>query len=332
MFGSKVFGSKRRYGYSSYYRPYKRSRWGSTYSKSVGSARAAKIGNKLSYYNAQVSGYVTFNFATGSFTSDVHTFQPFTNRCVVSGSGSTMTYAYDEQATRHGGATFDKGFRLMCAMNDQVRLLRMTVRLQPATAIPSNAAIRVYSVVDRNLTHAEFINQYTDSTAMDDAVSAKDIMENQGALVQTFNSNRVAPLSRMCRPTDIKENTSWIDSSISYFTTVGGSPLYDMSVSGWEKDQTDFCPAFHYACQSSIAAASDSTFTFGYTVEYVFAFRNPKSGLDFFIRNEAVGYVNPAAKAKAVVPAAAVVDVFDGGSKDDVKEEVEDDDHDPGTS
>lgn len=326
-----MFGSKRRYGYSSYYRPYKRSRWGSTYSKSVGSSRAAKVGNKISYYNAQVSGYVNFNFSTGSFTSDVHTFQPYTNACIITGSGSAMQYKYDDvQAHRHGGATYDKGFRLMCAMNDQVRLTRMTVRLQPATSIPNNAAIRVYSVVDRNLTHAEFINQFTDSTAMDDGVSAKDVMENQGALVQTFNSNRVAPLSRMSRPTDIKENTSWIDSSVVYTTSTGVSPLYDLAVSGWVKDQTDFCPGFHYACQSSIAAAADSTFTFGYTVEYVFAFRNPKSGLDFFIRNEAIGYVNPAAKAKAVAPA-AVVDDGDGGTEDEVKDE-DDDDHDPGTS
>ena len=163
---------------------------------------------------------------------------------------------------------------------------------------------------------------------MDDEITAKDLMENQGALVQTFNSNRIAPLSRMSRPTDIKENTSWIDASINYNMTESESPLKTMSVSGWRNNKTDYCPAFHYACQSSIAAATDSTFTFGYTVEYTFAFRNPKSGLDFFIKKEAIGYTNPETFTKALTTSPTMTEET---KKEDETEELEED-HDPGTS
>lgn len=336
MFGRKMLGYRRRTGSYSYRRPYKRSRWGSTYSKAVGAAKAAKIGNKISYYNAQVSGYVNFSFASGSFTSDVHTFQPYTNATTITGSGATTQYTYYEDQYRHGAATFDKGFRLKCAMNDEVRLCRMTVRLQPATSIPNNAALRVYSIVDRNLTYDEYMNMTGGATHMDDNVTAKDIMENQGALVQTFNSNRIAPLSRMSRPTDIKENTSWTDASIYYNSIVNESPLKEMSLTGWYTNKTDYCPAFHYACQSSIAAASDSTFTFGYTVEYTFAFRNPKSGLDLFIKQEAIGYVNPAAKAGnqktlTTTPTKTEKEEETETEKEEETETLEED-HDPGTS
>lgn len=329
MFGRKMLGYRRRTGSYSYRRPYKRTRWGSTYSKAVGATKAAKFGNKISYYNAQVSGYVNFSFATGSFTSDVHTFQPYTNETTISGSGTATQYTYSENRHKHGGATFDKGFRLKCAMNDEVRLCRMIVRLQPATSIPNNAALRVYSVVDRNLTYEEYTHQSSDDPGgMDDEITAKDIMENQGALVQTFNSNRIAPLSRMSRPTDIKESTSWIDASLNYNTTASESPLKTLSVSGWTNNKTDYCPAFHYACQSSIAAATDSTFTFGYTVEYTFAFRNPKSGLDFFIQKEAIGLINGGITKKQLTTTPTTTEET---KKEDKAEELEED-HDPGTS
>lgn len=332
MFGSKMFGSKRRYGYNSYFKPYKRSRWGSTYGKSVGSAKAAKTGNKISYYNAQTSGYLNFAFASGSFTSDVHTFLPFTARINMTGSGSTATYALVEERDRHGAAVADKGFRLMCAMNDECRLCRMTVRLQPATSIPSNAAIRLYSIIDRNETAEEFGKIRSDDAMSDDTITAQSLIDNQGAVIQTFNSNRVSPLFRTSVPTDVKEKTSWSDCSIVYTDTVGASPLYRVGMRGWDDGSCTYAPAIHFACQSSIAASADSVFTFGYTVEYSFAFRNPKSGIDKFIRWEQVGYVNPAAAKASRVPVKTEKGEEDSepGKAAEVVEEVED--HDPGTS
>lgn len=331
MFGRNRAGYKRRsWRYSTGY-PYKRSRWGSTYAKSVGSSKAAKTGNKISYYNAQTSGYVTFAFSSGSFTSDVHTFLPFTARINMTGSGSTATYALVEEKDRHGPAVADKGFRLMCAMNDECRLCKMTIKLQPATSIPNNAAIRLYSTIDRNETAEEFTKIHTDDAMSDDTLTAQSLIDNQGAVIQTFNSNRVSPLYRTSVPTDLKEKTSWSDCSIVYTDTVGASPLYRLGMRGWDEGKCSYAPAIHFACQSSIAAASDSAFVFGYTVEYSFAFRNPKSGIDKFIKWEQVGYVNPAA-AKSLPSPVKSEKTDEKTDPDKAAEDVEEEDFDPGTS
>lgn len=330
MFGSKVSGSKRRYGYSGYYKPYKRGRWGSTYGKSVGSSKAAKTGNKISYYNAQVSGYVSFDFASGAFTSNVQVFHPYTAHGTMTGSGSSAKYAITEEQYRHGGAVWDKGFRLMCAMNDECRLCRMNVKLQPATTLPNNVAVRLASVVDRNMTYEEWHNLYT-GAVMDDSFNATSILESQGAVMQTFNGNRVAPLYRFSVPTDLKEKTGWVDCSIEYYKAVNFSPLADVMLHGWYKGETTYAPAFSYCLQTSVAAAADTTITFGYTVEYSFAFRNPKSGLDFFVKQEQIGYVNPAGRAlSAVVKTEEVEESKEPDKAAEVVEEKED--HDPGTS
>lgn len=277
-------------------------RWGSTYGKAVGSSRASKTGNKISYYNSQVSGYVTFSFASGAFTSNIQMFTPFTNGTTITGSGTSTKYALNEEQYRHGGATWDKGFRLMCAMNQECRLCRMNVKLQPATTLPSGVAVRLASIVDRNLTYTEWSNMYT-GAAMDDAYEANSVLENQGAVIQTFNGNRVGSLNRYSVPTDLKEKTGWMDCSIQYYGTTGFSPLTTLFLKGWLDNQSTYAPAFTYACQTSLAAASDTTITFGYTVEYSFAFRNPKSGLDFFIKQEQIGLVNSAAKSTKTVEA-----------------------------
>lgn len=270
--------------------------WGSTARKAIGSTAASKTGNKISYYNAQVSGYVTFSFASGAFTSDIQTFHPFTAHSTMSGSGANAKYALTEEQYRHGGAVWDKGFRLMCAMNQECRLCRMNVKLQPATTLPTGVAVRLASIIDRNMTYKEWNNLYS-GAVMDDSYAANSVLENQGAVIQTFNANRVGSLNRYSVPTDLKEKTGWMDCSIEYYKTTGYSPLTDVMLHGWYDGQSTYAPAITYCCQTSLAAAADTTITFGYTVEYSFAFRNPKSGLDFFIKQEQTGYVNAAAKS-----------------------------------
>lgn len=319
----------RRNGFNSYSRPYKRGRWGSTYGKAVGSSKAAKTGNKISYYNAQVSGYISFDLASGSFTSNIQTFHPYTCHATMTGSGSSAKYALTEEQYRHGGAVWDKGFRLMCAMNDECRLCRMNVKLQPATTLPNNVAVRLASIVDRNMTYEEWQNLYT-GAVMDDAFDASSVLENQGVVMQTFNGNRVAPLNRYSVPTDLKEKTSWVDCSIEYYKTANFSPLADMMLHGWYKGETTYAPAFTYCLQTSIAAAADISIVFGYTVEYSFAFRNPKSGLDFFIKQEQVGYVNPASRSLPAKAATTTKTTQPETTTETVEEEEED--HDPGTS
>jgi len=292
MSGYTRYSAGKRYRRSGYGGSLYSRRWGSTYGKAVGATRASKTGNKISYYNAQVSGYVTFTFQNGAFTSDIQTFHPFTAQSNMTGSGSTAKYALVEGQYRHGPAVWDKGFRLMCAMNQECRLCRMNVKLQPATTIPSGVAVRLASVIDRNMTYKEWGNLSTDAI-MDDAFEANSVLENQGAVIQTFNGNRVSSLNRYSVPTDLKEKTGWVDCSIEYNKNVGASPISFLTLHGWYEGETTYAPAITYCCQVSQAATGTATITFGYTVEYSFAFRNPKSGLDFFIRQEQIGYVNP---------------------------------------
>lgn len=328
MFGRKMFGSKRRGWNYSYYKPGKRARWGSTYGKAVGSTKAAKTGNKISYYTAQVSGYVSFDFTSGSFTSNTQTFHPYTAHGTMTGSGSSATYTITEEQYRHGGAVWDKGFRLMCAMNDECRLCRMNVKLQPATTLPNNVAVRLASIVDRNMTYKEWNNLYT-GAVMDDSFDAQSVLENQGAVMQTFNGNRVAPLNRYSIPTDTKEKTGWVDCSIEYYKTTGYSPLTDIMLHGWYDGQTTYAPAFTYCLQTSVAAAANTTITFGYTVEYTFAFRNPKSGLNFFVKQEQIGYVNPSTKSSTEP---TKQNKTDETTTTQTSTEKTEEDHDPGTS
>lgn len=296
MSGYSRYSGGKGYRRTSYGRPYYSKNWGSTYGKAVGSTRASKTGNKISYYNSQVSGYVTFSFNSGAFTSNIQMFSPFTSHTTITGEGSDTKYTLDEEQYRHGGATWDKGFRLMCAMNQECRLCRMNLKLQPATTLPSGVAVRLASIIDRNLTYTEWNNMYT-GASMDDSYEANSVLENQGAVIQTFNGNRVASLNRYSVPTDLKEKTGWMDCSIQYYNTAGASPLSSFYLKGWMNNESTYAPAFTYACQTSLAAAADTTITFGYTVEYSFAFRNPKSGLDFFIKQEQIGYTNPAGKS-----------------------------------
>lgn len=297
MSGYTRYPAGKRYRSSLYGRPSYSRRWGSTYGKAVGSTRAAKTGNKISYYNAQVTGYATMNWDTGAFLSRAPIcFTPFYGGITMTGSGAGATYANnDSLGSNHGAAVLDKGFRLMCALNDECRLCKISVKLQSASVLPNNVAVKLFSVVDRNYTKAEF-DRYTgadDGDEMVDTFTTRDITENPSAVIQSFNGNRITPLSRYSVPTDLKEKTGWMDCSIVYNKTTGESPLKLLMLKGWKENNSSYAPMFAYAAQTSLAAAASTTITFSYTVEYSFAFRNPKSNIDKFIATEQWGLTNP---------------------------------------
>jgi len=293
MPGYSRYSYGRRY-WGGYGGKYYSGRRGSTYRKAIGSAKAAKAGNKIAYYNGQVTGYVTFSFTTGSFISNVQMFGPYVGGYTMTGSGSSAQYTQtDNAAVAHGGVMNDKSFRLMCAQYDECRLIRSSVKLMPASSIPNNMAVKVFSIIDRNFTHQEYLDQFSSAMTDQEKIDAHTIMNNQGVVVQTFNGNRISSLNRYCVPTDAKEKQSWMDATVTYSPTPDISPLTYMFNEDWIKNKSTFAPWFQYCLQTSQAAAADTTIVFGYTCEYSFAFRNPRSGIDRFIFIETKGYVNP---------------------------------------
>lgn len=218
----------------------------------------------------------------------------------MTGSGATATYAIDDTSNTypHGGAVLDRTFRLMCAQYDQVKLTTMKVKLQPTVNIPSGWSVKLASVVDRNLSNGE-AQADLGNMADNDGLHGKGIFTNPGAVIQTFNSNRIAPLSRPVWASDLKEKSSFIDSTVIYNSAAGQSPLNLVASLEWGNNRTEFAPCFFYAIQSSVAPSANNYITFSYTVEYNFVFRNPKNSLDRFLTLEARGYVNPSAKKGA---------------------------------
>lgn len=283
------------------------------------------MGNKLAYYDGTVTGYTNFNFTSGSFMSDVQNFAPCIGGYTMSGSGSAATYAVDTTYRTQGGVTLDKNFRLMCHQYDECRLLKMVVKLQPTSAIPNNVAVKLGSVIDRNLTKSEY-DKLADTTMLDEAtkMTATEIFQSSGCVIQPFNGNRIAPLTRYSVPTDLNEKTSWMDCSISYNKAASVSPLGWLSILGWGNNQSKYAPCFQYALQISTAAATNSYIQFGYQIHYVFAFRNPRNAIDRFIKVEGVGYVNPAS-AKAPDSSAET-------TKEEETKATQEEDQDPGTS
>lgn len=297
MFGYKRAysgGGKRYYSSGRYYRPSKR--WGSTYSKGIGASKSAKLGNKIAYYDGTVTGYTNFNFTAGSFMSDVQKFAPFLGGYTMTTSGGTTKYDVDTTYRTSGAATLDKNFRLMCHQYDECRLLKMVVKLQPSTSIPNSVACKLGSIIDRNFTKSEY-DKLTDTTMLDEAsaITSTELFQSSGSLIQPFNGNRITPLVRYSVPTDLKEKTGWMDCSIVYNKAASATPLGWLSLKGWSDNKSNYAPCIQYALQISSAAASNSYVQFGYQINYVFAFRNPRNTIDRFIKIEAEGYTNPAA-------------------------------------
>lgn len=320
MFGRKRYTSRRGNWSSVYGKRRYSGRWGSTYRKSVGSARAAKAGNKLAYYNGSVNGSFQFVVPTGSFYSDVHMFCPFAGALTMSGSGSSASYILNEGTGVHGGILNDRGFRLMCHQYDECRLTRVAIKMSCGVSASTSFtnSIKVHSIVDRNFTYKEL--QAQASTAMTDQekIDFKSIVDNPGDVVFTWNNNSYRTMNRYCSPTDLKEKEAWVDSSVEYTGNAGLSPLTQMYNHGWYNGNCEFAPTFMYCIQQAAAPSAYQSVPVTYSIEYCFAFRNPRSGLDRFIVLEATGYTNPSTGSKGVI-----VEEVEKKAIEDKKEEEE---------
>ena len=267
---------------------------GGTVKRSFNAAKSYKTGVKNEYFNCSVNGYVTFNFESGNSFSDVNYFIPYKGGLSVSGSGASTKYVINDTTKRHGAAVLDRGFRLMCAQYDELKLVSMKVKLMPSDTITSNWAIKVASVIDRNFNKQEDDTQVSGGTNMTDnePQTAQSIFASPGVLIQNFNANKIYPMPRMCYVKDLKEKSDFVDASVHYTDTASMSPLTTMWVDSWSDEKTTFSPCFFYALQTNMAPSAPGTITMNYTVEYNFVFRNPKSGLDRFLKFEQVGYTN----------------------------------------
>lgn len=291
--GKKSYYNRSWRSYSRKYPFYKRS---GVVGRSLAAAKSFKTSTKNQYFNCTVNGFCNFNINNGEFLSDIVGFHPYRGTMTMTGSGDTATYSINDSSNSrpHGAAVLDRTFRLMCCQFDEHKLVSMKVKLQPTVNLPNNWSLKLASIIDRNYNGTEY---WGGNMSDVETMTAKDILSNAGALVQTFNSNRIYPLSRTCYPSDLKEKSSFIDSTITYNKTAGESPLAAMANEAWNGGTgTDFAPCIFYTIQSSVAPSANSYITFSYSVEYNFVFRNPKNTIDRFLVLEARGYVNGAAK------------------------------------
>lgn len=290
--GKKSYYNRSWRSYSRKYPFYKRS---GVVGRSLAAAKSFKSSTKNQYFNCTVNGFCNFNVNSGEFLSDIVAFHPYRGLMTMTGSGSSATYQIDDSTnTRpHGAAVLDRTFRLMCCQYDEHKLTSMKVKLQPTVTIPNNWSLKLCSVVDRNFSGTEYFGSDMNDI---DTLTSKDILSNAGAVVQTFNANRIYPLFRAVYPNDQKEKINFIDSTIAYSKAAGQSPLSSMLNVAWSNGASDFSPCIFFTVQSSLAPSADATITFSYSVEYNFVFRNPKNTIDRFLTLEQRGYVNGAAK------------------------------------
>lgn len=273
---------------------------GGVVKRSLGAAKSYKSGVKNEYFNCSVNGYATFNFNSNSYFSDVQYFIPYKGGLTMDGSGASAKYKINDSRPRHGAAVLDRGFRLMCSQYDEVKLVSMKVKLMPSDTITNNWAVKVASIIDRNFNKEEDLAQLSSGDMVDnEPLSAQDIFNNPGVIIQNFNANKIYPMPRYCYVKDLKEKSDFIDSTLHYNDTASASPLASLWLDAWEDEKTTFSPCFYYALQTNIAPSAPGTITMNYTVEYNFVFRNPKSGIDRFIKFEQIGYVNPSSGAKS---------------------------------
>lgn len=299
--------STKRYGAGkSYWR--KGSGWtrGASWSKggivkrSMGAAKSYKTGVKNQYFNCSVNGYLTFDFDANSPLSNVQTIIPYHGAFTTSGSGANMKYTQNESNFYHGGALHDRNYRLMCAQYDEVKLISMTVKMLPTQTVPTGWSLKLGSIIDRNYSFNELVGD-TDGTMTDaEPMTSNAIMSNPGVVVQSFNANKINTMNRYCYVKDLKEKSDFVDATIRYHQAANLSPLSVMNQFSWYDNKTNFSPCFFYALQANMAPTASSSLTFSYTVDYNFVFRNPKNGLDRFLKIEQVGYVNPSSGGRSI--------------------------------
>lgn len=251
----------------------------------LGSARASKTGNKLNYFNCTVCGSVEFNRAATEYHSDVCCFYP----CVGKVDPTTGIIQDQDLGSVYGGLVNDRSFRLNCAQYDEFRIVSMKVKINMANT--EDGTMTLCSISDRQADRDEVEMDNTAMTDVDsDVPTFREVCESQGAIKTIINKNRITPVIRTVYARDMKEKIDFTDCSIEYSKTAGASPLNALTFENFP----EFSPAIYFCIQFSKASQTNSTFTFGYTVEYNVIFRNPKSDLQTFIIKEDPTYRNPA--------------------------------------
>lgn len=161
MFGySKSRYSRRTRSYT----PYKRGFYSSgTKARAYGSARAAKAGSKVEYFNCTLNGVATISFDANESYSHVFCFYP-----AVGGVDEKTGIIKDpENNYKYGGIVNDRTFRMKCSSFDEVKIISMKVKLQPSS-LTAASQCTVYSICDRKAAIDEVV---MDDARMDDIAS-----------------------------------------------------------------------------------------------------------------------------------------------------------------
>ena len=287
MYGYKKYPYRRSYsGYTPVTATFRKgySRWGSSTNRSLGSAKASKAGTKLDYFNCTVCGNCNFKRAPGEYYSDVIAFYP----CVGGVNPTTGIISDSSFGNIYGGLVNDRSFRLRCAQYDEFRIVSMKVKLNIFNS--EDGTMTLCSISDRQASRDEVEMDDSVMTDIDsDVPSFREVCESQGSIKTIINKNRITPIVRSVYARDLREKTNYEDCTIEYNPTEGESPLSAITFQVYP----DFTPAIYFAIKfSNTLSDSETTFTFGYTVEYNCIFRNPKSDLQTFIIKEDPSYTN----------------------------------------
>lgn len=284
MFGyRRTYSGKRRGSYSST-GPYRKFGSGST-ARALGSARAAKKGAKVEYFNCTVSGNMNLRYQPNANYTDPVCFWP-----CAGGVNSTTGVIRDADNGRiYGGIVNDRSYRLKCANYDEVRLVSMRLKLQPT--FPANRTTLIAcTICDRDALRNEV--QMDDSVMSDDThdvPTAREIAESPGSIQTVFNSNKISPIYRTVYARDMVEKISYTDATIQYNATAGENPLATITTS----TELAFSPAIYLTVKSPDAITTGDNMTWTYSVEYNVIFRNPKSDISTFINMENPSKENP---------------------------------------
>lgn len=279
MFPRKPY-YKRQFPVTATFKPYN-----TQLQRSTGSARAAKAGTKLNYFNCTVNGTVRFLRKANEYYSDVIAFHP----CVGKVNPQTGMILDDQMGNIYGGLVNDRSFRLNCAQFDEFRIVSMKVRMN--VAYTEDGTLTLCTISDRSAYRDEIEMDQAEMTDVDsDTPNFREVCESQGSMKTIINKNRITPITRMLFARDMNEKITYSDCTITYSSVEGASPLSNITLDDWPA----FKPALYCCLQFSNTTSQSATYSFGYSVEYNCVFRNPKSDLSTFIIKEDPSYVNPA--------------------------------------
>lgn len=262
-----------------------------TKARAYGSARAAKAGSKVEYFNCTLNGVATISFEANESYSHVFCFYP-----ALGGVNEKTGIIKDpENGYKYGGIVNDRTFRMKCASYDEVKIVSMKVKLQPSS-LTSASQVTVYSICDRKASDDEVM---MDDSSMDDIASdtpsVREICESPGSIATPINVNRISSIVRSVNCRDLMEKSVYTDATISYNPTQGESPVNYLAM----VNELNFSPAMYFCVKSNTAQTSKQVTGWTYTVEYNCIFRNPKSDLQTFIVKENPDYKNPAGRSSS---------------------------------